>query len=101
MSATPNAPAQPDSPQGRAELLIFPTAFPIKVVGDHHESFVSAVIDVVQLHDPSFDAGSLQRRPSSNGTYVGLTVTVLATSREQLDAIYRGLTSLAQVKYVL
>jgi putative lipoic acid-binding regulatory protein len=40
-------------------------------------------------------------RPSSKGNYLALTVTVRATSREQLDNLYRELSSHAMVKVVL
>jgi hypothetical protein len=40
-------------------------------------------------------------RPSSQGNYLALTVTVRATSREQLDNLYRELSSHAMVKVVL
>ncbi|MFT3858365.1 MAG: DUF493 family protein [Aquabacterium sp.] len=82
-------------------LIEYPSAFPIKVMGAHTEAFVEAVVEVVIRHDPGFDAATLQRRPSSSGNYLGLTVTVTATSREQLDNIYRGLSGHPLVKYVL
>ena len=40
-------------------------------------------------------------RASSGGKYISLTCTVRATSREQLDNIYRSLTSHPFVKVVL
>jgi putative lipoic acid-binding regulatory protein len=43
----------------------------------------------------------MEMRPSAKGTYLGLTVTVRATSREQLDNLYRALTSHPMVKMVL
>jgi putative lipoic acid-binding regulatory protein len=94
-----NLPIPPIPPE--QSLIVYPSAFPIKVMGANHDLFVSAVVAVALHHDPEFDAASLQHRPSSSGTYLGLTVTVTATSREQLDNIYRALTSLPDVKYVL
>lgn len=82
-------------------LIEYPCAFPIKVMGAHHETFIEAVVSVVIAHDPAFDASTIQRRPSSSGNYLGLTVTVTATSREQLDNIYRGLSGHPLVKYVI
>jgi uncharacterized protein len=82
-------------------LIKYPSPFPIKVMGPHHDTFVAAVVEVVVLHDPAFDPDTIERRPSSSGNYLGLTVTVMATSREQLDNIYRGLTGHPLVKYVL
>ena len=40
-------------------------------------------------------------RASSNGKYLSLTCTINATSREQLDDLYRDLTSHPMVTMVL
>jgi uncharacterized protein len=82
-------------------FIEYPCAFPIKVMGVHHETFIEAVVAIVNEHAPDFDAASIEHRPSSTGKYLGLTVTVNATSREQLDNIYRRLTGHPLVKYVL
>ncbi len=83
-------------------LIQYPCAFPIKVMGVHTEAFEAAVIEIVTLHDQAFDqAQHLERRPSSSGKYLSLTVTVTAVSREQLDNIYRAFTSHELIKYVL
>ena len=52
-------------------------------------------------HSQHTDPATLEHRPSSSGTYLGLTVTVTATSREQLDELYRAFTGHPLVKYVL
>jgi putative lipoic acid-binding regulatory protein len=52
-------------------------------------------------HAPDFDAATLEMRSSKDGNYLSLTATVRATSREQLDALYRALTSHPMVKIVL
>ncbi|WP_157271123.1 HP0495 family protein [Azohydromonas aeria] len=85
----------------RDSLIDYPCAFPIKVMGVHVEGFTEAVVEVVMRFDPAFDAGSVEKRPSSSGKYLGLTVTVTATSREQLDDLYRSLSSHPMVKVVL
>ena len=85
----------------RDSLIEYPSAFPIKVMGVHVEGFVEAIVEVVLRFDPGFDAATVEKRPSSGGKYMGLTVTVTATSREQLDDLYRSLTSHPMVKVVL
>ena len=95
-----NQPVNPIIPPEQS-LIEYPCPFPIKVMGPHLEDFVESVVALIVQHDPSFDIQALERRPSSTGKYVGLTVTVNATSREHLDNIYRALTSHPQVKYVL
>jgi putative lipoic acid-binding regulatory protein len=82
-------------------LIEYPSAFPIKVMGAHVEGFAEAVIAVAQRFDPGFDPASVERRASRGGNYLGLTITVTATSREQLDELYRTLSTHPLVKVVL
>ncbi len=89
-----------DSPS-RPPLLQFPCAFPIKVMGLDQDGFEAAVCALALAHDPGFEPATLERRPSSGGRYLGLTITVTATSQAQLDALYRALTSHPLVKVVL
>jgi uncharacterized protein len=86
---------------GQASLIEYPSAFPIKVMGPHADGFVDAIVDVVRRFDPGFDAGTAELRPSRGGNYLGVTVTVTATSREQLDELYRTLSTHPMVKVVL
>ncbi|HEV7617200.1 MAG TPA: DUF493 family protein [Burkholderiaceae bacterium] len=87
---------------GPTESLIeYPTDFPIKIMGVMQDAFVQTMVELVTLHDPTFHVGKMEMRPSAKGTYLGLTVTVHATSREQLDNLYRALTSHPMVKMVL
>ena len=89
-------PAAPDD-----SLIPFPSAFPVKVMGEHAEGFEAAVVAVARQFDPDFDAASIERRPSRGGRYLGLTITVTATSRAQLDELYRTLSTHPMVKVVL
>jgi putative lipoic acid-binding regulatory protein len=60
------------------------------------------MVAVARQFDPGFDAASGRApRPSSGGKYLGLTLTVTATSREQLDELYRTLSTHPMVKVVL
>lgn len=85
----------------RQSLIEYPSAFPIKVMGLQAEGFEAAMVAVALQFDPSFDATTVERRPSKAGNYLGLTLTVTATSREQLDDLYRALSSHPMVKVVL
>jgi len=90
----------PDIPPEQS-LIEYPSQFPIKVMGAHVEGFVEAVAHVARQFDPAFDAATIEQRPSKGGNYLGLTITITATSREQLDEIYRTLTTHPMVKVVL
>lgn len=82
-------------------LIEYPCRFPIKVMGAHNEEFVSAMVIIAKAFEPEFDHGSVEKRPSKAGNYIGLTLSIYVTNREQLDEIYRTLTSHPLVKYTL
>ena len=82
-------------------LLEFPCEFPLKVMGAAQDGFAEEILRVVSVHAPDFDASRMEMRASSGGNYISLTCTVMATSKEQLDNLYRALTSHPMVKVVL
>ena len=92
---------QPLTPEGRESLIEFPSAFPIKVVGSNEDGFVHAITHIARQFDPTFDASTIELRESGGGKYLGLTITVQATSREQLDDLYRALSTHPMAKWVL
>ncbi|MGN7876119.1 DUF493 family protein [Roseateles sp. 22389] len=96
MTSFTNAPIPPER-----SLIEYPSRFPIKVMGAHVDGFVEAIVSVARQFDPGFDASTVEQRPSKGGNYLGLTITVTATSREQLDELYRTLTTHPMVKVVL
>jgi putative lipoic acid-binding regulatory protein len=72
--------------------LQFPTAFPIKVMGNADEAFEAEVLRIFRKHVPDLGEGAIRSRDSAKANYRALTVTITAHSREQLDAIYQDLT---------
>ncbi len=82
-------------------LIDYPSRFPIKVMGVNGDGFVRAVTEIARRFDPAFDASEIELRPSSGSKYLGVTITVNATSREQLDELYRTLSTHPMVKVVL
>ena len=82
-------------------LITYPCAFPIKVMGEQVPGYLDAMVVVARQFDPGFDATTVEQRPSSSGKYLGLTLTVNATSREMLDALYVAFSSHPMVKVVL
>ena len=92
---------QPLTPEGRESLIEFPSAFPIKVVGSNEDGFVHAITHIARQFDSTFDASTIELRESGGGKYLGLTITVQATSREQLDDLYRALSTHPLAKWVL
>ncbi|MDR2173788.1 MAG: DUF493 family protein [Burkholderiales bacterium] len=82
-------------------LLQFPCDFPVKVMGKNVEGFAQTIADIVVAHAPDFDSATVEMRTSKENRYLSLTVTVHATSKAQLDALYRALTAHPMVSMVL
>jgi putative lipoic acid-binding regulatory protein len=82
-------------------LIEYPSRFPIKVMGLNADGFVHAMTTIAAQFDPEFDAATVELRPSRGDKYLGITLTVNATSREQLDELYRTLSTHPMVKMVL
>ena len=82
-------------------LLVFPTDFPIKILGERRDDFAQTMVELVQRHAPDFRAETVEMRASSNGNYLSVTCVVRATSKAQLDALYREITSHPWVKMAL
>lgn len=74
-------------------LLEFPCEFPVKVFGKDSAEFERVVFEAISTHVPGLQPDAVTRHASSKGNYVALTVTFTATSKLQLDSIYRELTS--------
>jgi uncharacterized protein len=95
-------PASPPTPPSRTDSLIeYPSRFPIKVMGVKAEGLVQAITLIARQFDPDFDAATVELRESKAGNYLGVTITITATSREQLDELYRTLSTHPMVRVVL
>jgi putative lipoic acid-binding regulatory protein len=101
MASSVTPPPTPMDDSRKDSLIEYPCLFPIKVMGAKADGFVQALTHVAEQFDPTFDASTIELRPSKAGNYLGVTLTVTATSREQLDELYRTLSSHPMVKVVL
>ncbi len=90
-----NSSAKTDDP------IPYPCDFPIKIMGESNSALTDTVIKIAKKHDPEFDTNTVELRDSSSGKYVGVTITIHAKNRQQLDAIYQELSAHPLVKVVL
>ena len=82
-------------------LLEFPCRFPIKAMGKDEDVFVAHVLNLVTPHFPEISEDDIRTRSSNGGKYISVTITVTATSKLQLDAIYYALTDSDRVLMAL
>ncbi|MBX3630419.1 MAG: DUF493 family protein [Nitrosomonas sp.] len=82
-------------------LIEYPCDFPIKIMGKAEQNFTRTALAIVKHHAPDFDETTIEIRSSKGGNYLSITCTVHATSRDQLDALYRALTGHPMISVVL
>ena len=82
-------------------LADYPCDFPVKILGHTRAGFAQAILEIVRRHAPDFDGSSMEMKSSKRGKYLSLTCVVRATSREQLDRLYRELCDHPMVVMVL
>jgi uncharacterized protein len=81
--------------------LIYPCAYPIKILGEHSEDFVRVIFSIVQLHDPQVREEHIVLKASSQGRYVSLTVTITAAGPDHIQALYADLKASGRIQVVL
>lgn len=79
----------------------FPCAYPVKIVGDGEADFRALVEQIVEQHAPGYDRDLTTERRSSQGRYLAVTVTIVATGPEQLQALFEDLKATGRVQIVL
>jgi uncharacterized protein len=82
-------------------LLEFPCQFAVKVMGKNNVEFDLLVLEIVRRHVPDIHEQAMSTRASKNANYMAVTLTINATSKQQLDAIYQDLSSHPQVLMAL
>jgi len=76
-------------PEG--ELLKFPVAYPIKVVGRHSEGLRAAIDAIVREHVPDLTDDQITERASNQQHFIAITYTINAQSKEQVVALANAL----------
>jgi putative lipoic acid-binding regulatory protein len=91
--ASQTPPCKPSSSDEKKGGLTFPCEFVIKVFGLASDEFKNNIPTVIRKYQPNLSKDSIQSRPSKDGKYLALSITVYVESQEQLDTIYRELST--------
>jgi uncharacterized protein len=83
------------------ELLVFPTDYPIKVVGRPSDEFRARVHAILLRHAPGLEADRISERLSQNGNFLSITYRLVAESREQVEAIVADLKACDGVMMII
>ncbi|MEE4296048.1 MAG: DUF493 domain-containing protein [Wenzhouxiangella sp.] len=86
-------------PAEKPEGLVFPCQYPVKVMSEAGAK--KTILALVERHVEFCADRDVRTRPSRNGRFEAITVTVEARSREQLEGLYADLRELDVVKMML
>ena len=89
------------SEQTPETLFEFPCEYAIKAMGKFSDDLEVTVVEIVSRHAPDTHNHSVKTKPSKDGNYVSVTVTIQAQSKPQLDAIYQDLVNHPHVLYAI
>jgi putative lipoic acid-binding regulatory protein len=82
-------------------LLTFPCRYVLKITAIAAEMSLEALLAIVKPHVPSITAADVAVKNSSQGKYISFSVSFMAQSQEQLDALYKDLTARKEFVFVL
>ena len=85
----------------KEDIFNFPCEYPIKIFGENQPEFQKTICNIVETHTGKLHANQTTIKHSSKSKYISLTVRIIATSRQQLDAINQDLQSCPLVSYLL
>jgi putative lipoic acid-binding regulatory protein len=85
----------------KEDIFNFPCEYPIKIFGEKLPDFEKTVCNIVENHTGKLHANQITIKYSSKGKYISLTVRIIVTNRQQLDAINQDLQSCPLVSYIL
>ncbi len=81
--------------------LSFPCAFDIKAMGRHSPDFAASMRALVSRHVPPQELHAVNTRMSRQDQYISVTLSITASSYDQLNAIYQDLTACTEVLFAL
>jgi putative lipoic acid-binding regulatory protein len=88
-------------PENTDGLYGFPCEYPVKAMGKTGPQLESAVLAIINRHVKDLPEGAVRFAASKGGNYTSITITFVAQSKQQLDAIYMELTACEYVLYAL
>jgi putative lipoic acid-binding regulatory protein len=84
-----------------ADVLEFPTDYPLKVIGRPADEWRARVHAIMLGHVPALEPGRASERLSANGNFVSLSYLLPAESRAQIEALVRELQACEGVVMLL
>ncbi len=81
--------------------IVFPCDYPVKIVGESHDTFAEEVVELTRRHAPEITDEHVEVRASRAGRYCSVTITIRATGEPQLRDLHETLKAHPLVRMVL
>jgi len=72
-------------------LLSFPATLTLRAMGHNQPGFAAGVLAALQTCHPGLSEAAVNVRPSREGKYLAVSITLTVDSQPELDAIYQSL----------
>ena len=72
----------------------FPCEYPIKIMGKNVDNFERVILSVLDKLSPTYSRETITRRVSKKGTFISLTVLIIATGKPQLEKLNKYVFSI-------
>jgi len=79
----------------------YPESFSLRIMGENRDNFELLVSTILTRHVKDLEDDNFKQRSSSGGKYLSITVTFTAQSQEQVEALYRELSTHPRVLMIL
>ena len=73
-------------------VIEFPCEFPVKMMGHNSPEFRTTARALIEKHMGALGDRAIKESLSRNERFVSITITVTATSQQQLDDIYQDVS---------
>jgi putative lipoic acid-binding regulatory protein len=83
------------------DILQFPCEFPLRIIGRNEDDFENFAFEFMREFVPDLMAETIRSRLSHGGTYLSVTMTFTAQSREQVDSIYQAMSGHERILFAL
>jgi uncharacterized protein len=80
------------------EMHSFPTMFTFKVIGDHHESFTTAVLNLTSQAVGPERTIEHTIKMSSQGNHISISLKVSCHSAQDVHSVYEGLLKVPGIR---
>ena len=79
----------------------FPSNFPIKIIGNNNELFLTEIVDIICKYYPAIEKNSINTQTSKKSNYLAISALLYVYDQITIDALYKDLMQHPDTQMVL